>query len=192
MERNYGQRNDGLPRTAVPWTGPQPHDAGVTHGLQALFEWEPGDNDVKPVADARLADHMWRVSIIGAVKLRLVYGTKANLELDGLETPLVMNIPGQLAFYAEPLDQTDERTDTVECRVTLTPVTQGCCQTARQLLSNTSLNPLTLDPASSFFTLESSELNIRSVDVTVPAFTRVPLISGSFLISGVGFAEYEP
>ena len=192
MDYNYGQRNNGLPQTAVPWTGKQPHDAGERFGLQGLFTWLPGDNQEQQVADARLAEHLWRISAFGAVELRLVYGTQANLELVGLEAPLVMNIPGQLALYASPLDQTVLRTDTVECRVTLTPVTQGCCQSARQLIAFSSGAAIPLDPASSFFTIKDSDINFRSVDVPVPAFTRVPLIAGCFLVSGAGFAEYEP
>ena len=192
MVFNYGQRNDGTPHTAVPWTGVQPHDAGETFGLQGLYTWLPGDNQEQQVLDARLAEHLWRISAFGAVQLRLVYGTRANLELVGLEAPLVMNIPGQVALYASPLDQTDLRTDTVECRVTMTPVTQGCCQSARQLIAFSSGAPILLDPATSYFAIKDSDINFRSIDVTVPAFTRVPLIAGCFLESGAGFAEYEP
>lgn len=192
MVFNYGQFNNGEPHTAIPWTGRQKHDIGKRFGLSSVETWEPGVNDERPVADCILAEHLWRISVFGAVELRLDYGTLGNLTLTGLEAPLVMNIPGQFCLYAQPLDQTDGRTDTVECRVSITPVTQGCCQSARQLIAYSSGPAIELDPATSFFTIKDSDINFRSIDVPVPAFTRVPLIAGCFLVSGAGFAEYEP
>lgn len=162
-------------------------DMGTEYGIQQYGRWAPGETKAKQLIDVRRTDALWRVSAFGNnVSLRLSYGTTKLRTIEGLQSPLVIAVPGQLALTVTPLDDAG-----ADCIVALTYATAGAIANARKFVDDAG-GAAALDAgAVRFFALTASTLTISGAAVTVPACSFVPLVVGSVLNSGSGFQEFE-
>lgn len=157
-----------------------------TWGVQSTCVWEPGDTSVLPILDARHCNEGgWRVSLVGDVKVQAVWGTMGNRRVLDFDAPLFAQFTGQVALYV--------RARVVEAgaraTVTLAPATSGFDNDFRRLV--TDAGPLD-DAYSDYQALTASVVTIRGTAVNVPALSKVPLVSGSVLTSGVGYVRFTP
>ncbi len=185
--------NAWLPEPRPPVSGPaerQPAGAvgntGVVYGTQSRATWAAGDTVAKQVCDALKPASLWRFSAFGNVLLSIDYGTLANRRILNLRAPLVMTIPGQFTATATPVNS-----EGAECRVTLTQATAGARSIARVFV-DAGAGTVALDEgATDYWALVASTLTIAGVAVAVPALSIVPLVTGSVLLTGSGFQEFE-
>lgn len=158
-------------------------DMGAEYGIQSFRVWSPGETDQRQVLDVRKADALWRVSIAGNVTVAISYGTSHNRALLALQAPVVITIPGQMTVEATPRDD-----DGTTCVVTLTQATAGALAQARKYIDAAGA----LDPdAVRFVARVASVVTISGAAWNVPALSSVPLVTGSVLVSGSGFQEFE-
>lgn len=184
----HGYRsNEPMPVSGQPAQPPPMGSVGNTgeiYGTQQSAKWAVGDTRAKQVCDSLKATALWRLSVFGNVLVTIQYGTRSNREFVRLMAPVVITLPGQFTAYAEPLDDQG-----ASCTVTLTQATAGARSQARKLVTG----PATFDQdAVDYFALSASNLVISGVAVAVPALAIVPLVSGSSLVNGSGFQEFEP
>lgn len=181
-----------LPGSPPPsnWA-PGNNDLGPQAGEQSSQVWLPRDApDVRPVLSVMRAPHLWRITAFGTnVKLRISYGTSANKLLVDILTPCRITLPGSVDIYAQPA-VIGELGNAADVKVTLTPVTSGCCDSqCRKVVRFGDV----LDPdAARFVALENSGVTINGIAVALTTLQSVSLVAGSVLTSGGGFLEFEP
>ncbi len=174
------------PGFSVP-SGAPVGDMGKSYGIHQFSVWAAGETDVRQVLDVRRAESLWRVSIFGRLLLTINYGTVHNREILQLQAPLVITFPGQLTVNAQPLDD-----EGAQCVVTLTQATAGGASQARKSVDSTGGTVALDEGAVRYVALTASTLTISGITpVAVPALSTVPLVSGSVLLTGSGFQEFE-
>jgi hypothetical protein len=182
-----GNRNpDSPPPAAPPPVGSRRDGSEPYEGIQNEQLWTASELDSRGIIDGSRKPGLYRLTLIGRnVECSIRYGTNATLLLTGVRTPVVMTIPGQVGVSAKPLGGGG-----AEVSATLVRVTASSEQHCRRKRSD----PGAFEPAVvSFYTLEACSITIDGTNyAAVPAFTRVPLIQPSSLVSGSGFEEFDP
>lgn len=194
------QNRPELPRTYLPGpahvsppaapapAGAPANNMGPTFGIQRYTKWAPGDSTPKQIVDATRADALWRLSVHGAVFVTVLYGTTRAREIQRLQAPVVITIPGQFLAVASPIDVDAG----AEATVALTQATAGALSQARKFVDAGGGPAVDLDVgAVRFVALTASTLTISGAAVVVPALQSVPLVAGSSLNTGSGFQEFE-
>jgi len=160
---------------------PGRHDRQA-EGLQQSGEWSAGQNQPIQLLDATRAAMLWRVSVVGDVAIRLLYGTRATIELNAW-APFVAGIPGQVALWATPLDDTTP----TRALATLTPSAAPGVTYARTTLVSPGPFPAA---AGRFTALSASTLTIAGiVGVAVAIGASIPVVAGSLLTAGSGIVD---
>jgi hypothetical protein len=165
--------------------GPGPKQGQSAYGLQSRRDWLAGDNSQVQIVDLQRSEYLWRVAIAVAVNLqfRLIYGTGASVELDGLRAPFEAFIPGQVGLYARKV--TNDQIASV--RATVTAATGGVPVVRMPAPAPGSLLPAN---AKSYVALSASTLTVNGVaGVAVAAGVTLPLIAPATLTAGQGFLE---
>lgn len=160
-----------------------------TLGLQARQEWNAGETDERPVVDAQLNESgAWRVSVVGDLVLSATWGSRANKFLVNMDAPCMAVFPGQVTITARP-----RTSGGATCLTTLAPAWTGYLTDFRRLTVHPGGGPVPLEEIWSHYqALTASVVDVRGTNVNVPALSRLPLISGSSLVSGAGYLEYTP
>ncbi len=182
----------GIPGSAPPARDAYgSNDLGPQVGTQSSQVWQPHDPpDSRPVLSVMRAPHLWRVTALGTnVKLLISYGTSANKRLVDILTPCRITLPGSVDIYAQPA-VIGELGNAADVKVTLTPVTSGCCESECRKVVRFG-DVLDVD-AVRFVALENSGVTINGIAVALTTLQSVSLIAGSVLTSGAGFLEFEP
>lgn len=161
-------------------------DNGPQYGIQQAHKWALNDVRSIQVLDTLKTESLWRISVFGRVFVSILYGTSRARTITDLMAPVVITVPGQALVTVRPRDNQG-----TTCIVNLTKATAGALAIARKYVDDSG-GSIAFDPdAVRFFSLAASSLTIAGVVVAVPAFTTVPLVAGSGLISGSGFQEFE-
>jgi hypothetical protein len=157
--------------------------------LQASEEWLAGQTDQRQLVDAVLNDAgAWRVSIVGDVVISATWGSKGTRKLVQMDAPLIASFPGQVTITAVPRTSAGAR-----AVATLAPSWTGYLTDFRRLLVHPGGAAIPFEPDwSHYHALTASVVNVRATAVAVPALSRIPLISGSELVSGAGYLEFTP
>lgn len=182
-----GNRNPDSPQPALPPpVGSRRDGSEAYEGIQNEQLWTATETDSRGILDGSRKAGLYRLTLVGRnVECSIRYGTNATLLLTGVRTPVVMTIPGQVGVSAKPLGAGG-----AEVSATLVRVTASSAQNCRRRRAAAG----SFDPGVvSFFTLEVCSLTIDGqLYAAVPAFTRIPLIQPSSLVSGSGFEEFDP
>lgn len=182
---------DPVPVAQPAW--PQPGNtrgvvgnSGPQYGTQQSHVWRNGETNAVQVLDTIRAEALWRISVFGRVLVTILYGTSKARSITDLQAPVVITVPGQALVTVRPRD--DQGTS---CIVTLTKATAGALANARKFIDDSAGSLAFDEGAVRFYALEASSLLVAGLAVAVPAFTSVPLVAGSGLVSGSGFQEFE-
>jgi len=156
-----------------------------TWGIQATCSWEAGNTRELPILDGRhCPEGGWRLTLVGDVKVKAVWGTMGNREVAEFDAPVIAQFTGQVSLYVKPRTENG-----AQATVSLAPATSGFENGFRRLLTTT--GPLD-ESYSAYQALTASVVTIRGNAVNVPALSKVPLVSGSVLTSGIGYVEFSP
>lgn len=181
------------PPVVVPPAVPPPPGAlgndGEVYGIQSRREWAVGEFDARVVCDAVRPAALWRFSCFGPVYVTIIYGTGATRQVQRLQAPVVITIPGQFVAQAQPTDPAHAAP--VSCEVALTQATAGARAHARRFITAAGGAVAFSDDAVQFVAFVNSTLTISGAAVAVPALATVPLVAGSLLNTGSGFQEFE-
>lgn len=182
-----GNRNPDSPRPAAPPPAGMPRSGGEAYeGTQNEQIWTPGLVDQRGIVDGMRKAGLYRLTLIGVnVSCGIRYGTNATLYLAAMRPPIVLTLPGQVSVSARPLSDAG-----ASISATLVRVTASSAQLGRRFRNVAGV----FDPeVVSFYTLEACSMTIDGhAYAAVPAFTRVPLIQPSALVSGSGLEEIDP
>ncbi len=179
-----GPANVSEPGRSMPRGAPV-GNMGPQYGTQQSATWDVGDGTPRQLCDVTKAAALWRLSVFGAVRVTIAYGTSKNRDIVRLLAPVVITLPGQFTVTAEPTNTGVGATAVV----TLTQATAGALSQARKFVAG---GPVALDDgAVRFVALAAASLTISGVVVAVPTLSTVPLVAGSVLTSGSGFMEFE-
>lgn len=188
-----GPRNPSNPIQQPPGSQPSGGSgAGYVHGIGQSQTWKAGESDSRPVLDTVRADCLWRVEVFGTnVTLTVTWGTIKQIQLNDVQCPFAMSMPGQCTIYAKPV-KVDGLYVGGEVLCAVTPVSSPGTQFARVLVSGAQPLPreamrFTSLVAGSTVLLGSSAFG----PVTVDKFETVDLIAGSKLTNGTGYLEFE-
>lgn len=181
MNRQFAQPPWGI----VPTSPYNPE----TLGIQSRETWLPGETDERPVIDAQLNESgAWRVSVVGDLVLSASWGSKTSKALTNMDAPCMAVFPGQVTITARP-----RTSGGATCLTTLAPAWTGYLTDFRRLTVHPGGGPVPLEEIWSHYqALTASVVDVRGTNVNVPALSRLPLISGSSLVSGAGYLEYTP
>lgn len=172
---------------AVPPPAAALNANGPSYGIQSRREWAAGEVDERDVVDTIKGASLWRFSAFGNVTISIIYGTETSRQFLSLQAPVVMTIPGQFSARAKPRGE-----EGASCTIALTQATAGARAHARKLIVGPGGGGLAFDDdAVTYTALTASTLTISGVATAVPALSTVPLVTGSVLITGSGFQEFE-
>ncbi len=187
MSKDGNRNPDCPPPAAPPPVGVRRDGSEPYEGIQNEQLWRAGETDSRGIIDATRKPGLYRLTLSGSnVEISLRYGTNATLLLTALRPPIAVTIPGQCGVSAKPISGGDG----ASISATLVRVTASSTPNLRRKRSTAgAIAP----EVAAFFTLEPCSITIDGVNYpVVPAFTRIPLIQPSLLVSGSGFEEFDP
>ena len=163
---------------------------GYKYGLQSAEHWNAGESDNRQICDARLAVHMWRLSVFTSqhVSINVEFGSSRARQFRALRGPLVMYVPGQVVVYAQPTPLDDGSFVAGFAMCTLTAVNSGQQSSARLLRTAAGALP---DDAARYVPLVASVLTIDGNVVNLNPTQTIALIAGATLTSGLGYLEFD-
>ena len=171
-----------------PYAQAQAEHAGIPKpkGIQQQQTWTAAEADERTVLDVSpAADGFWRCSVEGDVTLVVHWGTAGGDRVLAVDSPFAADLPGYVTIKAKP------RVADVaaSCRVTL-QLSSGVGPAVARFLQ-TALAALP-ENAARFVALAASTVTIRGNAVVLALGQSIPLVSGSVLTAGFGFAEFDP
>jgi len=186
MSKDGNRNPDSPPPALPPPVGSRRDGSEPYEGTQNEQLWSSTETDSRGIIDGTRKPGLYRLTLVGKnVECSIRYGTNATLQITGVRPPCIITVPGQIGVSAKPLGAGG-----AEVSATLVRVTASSAQSCRRRRSTAGA----FDPGVAFFyTLEACSLIIDGQAYpAVPAFTRIPLIQPSSLVSGSGFEEFDP
>lgn len=168
-----------------PPAGSRPYEPDRL-GLQASEVWSPGQTDQRAIVDAALnGAGAWRVTVVGDVVLQLAWGSNGNRREVEVDAPLVGVFAGQVTITARPREAESGAWATA----TLAPSWGNDRHDVRLFVAGA----LAVPPVWSWYqALAASVVSVRGTSVNLAPGERLPLVSGSQVVSGAGYLELTP
>jgi hypothetical protein len=153
-------------------------------GVQRRVDWAAGDVRPVQIVDKTPGPSLWRVSVVGDVRLRCSFGSGPGRVLE-LDAPAELTLPGQLAIQATP-----RLAVATVAIVTLTLATaDGRCWARTLETADLAGTPLP-DSAGALTALTALALLVRGVAVALVAGDQIPVVTGTVITAGHAIVEH--